>query len=47
MKKILLVFGTLPEALEKADIVAFLVAHKEFKNLDVQTELHFSGVLNK
>lgn len=35
------------EALEKADIVTFLVAHKEFKNLDVQTELDFCGVLNK
>lgn len=33
-------------ALEKADIVAFLVAHKEFKGLDIQTELDFCGVLN-
>lgn len=33
------------EALEKADIVTFLVAHKEFKNLNVQTELDFCGVL--
>jgi UDP-N-acetyl-D-mannosaminuronic acid dehydrogenase len=35
------------EALEKADVVTFLVAHKEFKNLDVQTELDFCGVLKK
>ncbi|CUV66429.1 UDP-N-acetyl-D-mannosaminuronic acid dehydrogenase [Sulfurovum sp. enrichment culture clone C5] len=35
------------EALEKADIVTFLVAHKEFKNLDVQTKLDFCGVSHK
>lgn len=34
------------EALEKADIVTFLVAHKEFKNIDVQTKLDFCGVVN-
>ncbi len=33
------------EALERADIVAFLVAHKEFKDLSVETELDFCGVL--
>ncbi len=33
------------EALEKADIVTFLVAHKEFKNLDIATDLDFCGVL--
>ncbi|MDY0402785.1 UDP-N-acetyl-D-mannosamine dehydrogenase [Sulfurovum sp.] len=35
------------EAVEKADVVTFLVAHKEFKNLNVQTELDFCGVLRK
>ena len=34
------------EALEKADIVTFLVAHKEFKKLDIKTDLDFCGVLN-
>ena len=34
------------EAIQKADIVAFLVAHKEFKCLDVNNELDFCGVLN-
>lgn len=34
------------EAIEKADIVAFLVAHKEFKKLDIKTDLDFCGVLN-
>jgi len=33
------------EALEQADIVTFLVAHKEFKKLNVKTELDFCGVL--
>ena len=33
-------------ALEQADVVTFLVAHKEFKNLNIQTELDFCGVLN-
>jgi UDP-N-acetyl-D-mannosaminuronic acid dehydrogenase len=33
------------EALEKADIVSFLVAHKEFKNLKIKTKLDFCGVL--
>ncbi|MBD3842100.1 MAG: hypothetical protein IE909_09490 [Campylobacterales bacterium] len=33
-------------ALEQADIVTFLVAHKEFKKLDVKTDLDFCGVLN-
>ena len=38
------------EAAEKADIIAFLVAHKEFKQLDLpsdKTVLDFCGVLNK
>ncbi|WP_066404414.1 UDP-N-acetyl-D-mannosamine dehydrogenase [Aliarcobacter cryaerophilus] len=35
------------DAIEQADIVTFLVAHKEFKNLDIKTNLDFSGVLNK
>ena len=34
------------EATQKADIVAFLVAHKEFKSLDSNNELDFCGVLN-
>lgn len=34
------------EALEKADIVTFLVGHKEFKNLDIKTNLDFCGILN-
>ena len=34
------------EAIEQADIVTFLVAHKEFKKLDMQTDLDFCGVLN-
>lgn len=34
------------EALEQADIVTFLVAHKEFKDLDINTDLDFCGVLN-
>ena len=34
------------EALEQADIVTFLVAHKEFKGLHNKTNLDFCGVLN-
>lgn len=34
------------EALERADIVTFLVAHKEFRELKIKTELDFCGVLN-
>ena len=34
------------DAMEQADIVTFLVAHKEFKNLDIKTDLDFCGVLN-
>jgi len=33
------------DAVESADIITFLVAHKEFKNLDVKTDLDFCGVL--
>ena len=33
-------------ALEDADVVTFLVAHKEFKKLDIKTDLDFCGVLN-
>ena len=33
------------EAIEKADIITFLVAHKEFKTLNVETGLDFCGVL--
>lgn len=32
------------EALKQADIVTFLVAHKEFNDLDVNTDLDFCGV---
>ena len=35
----------LEEALQ-ADVITFLVAHKEFKNLDIETDLDFCGVLN-
>lgn len=35
------------DAIKQADIVTFLVAHKEFKNLDIKTNLDFCGVLNK
>ena len=35
------------EAIKDADIVTFLVAHKEFKDLDVEIELDFCGVSNK
>jgi UDP-N-acetyl-D-mannosaminuronic acid dehydrogenase len=34
------------DALEKADVVTFLVAHKQFKTLEIQTEFDFCGVLN-
>jgi UDP-N-acetyl-D-mannosaminuronic acid dehydrogenase len=34
------------KALEEADIVTFLVAHKEFKELEIKTDLDFCGVLN-
>lgn len=37
------------EAIEKADIIAFLVAHNEFKNLEIgagKTVLDFCGVTN-
>ncbi|QOR62606.1 UDP-N-acetyl-D-mannosamine dehydrogenase [Sulfurovum sp. ST-21] len=35
------------EAIEKADIVTFLVAHKQFKALDIETDLDFCGIQNK
>jgi len=35
------------DALEEADVVTFLVAHKEFKGLDIQTNLDFCGVFRK
>lgn len=34
------------KAIEQADIVTFLVAHKEFRNLDIKTDLDFCGILN-
>jgi UDP-N-acetyl-D-mannosaminuronic acid dehydrogenase len=34
------------EALGQADIVTFLVAHKEFRKLEIETELDFCGVLD-
>ena len=33
------------DALNQADVVTFLVAHKEFKNLNTKTDLDFCGVL--
>jgi UDP-N-acetyl-D-mannosaminuronic acid dehydrogenase len=33
------------KALEEADVVVFLVAHKEFKGLEVESDLDFCGVL--
>ncbi len=35
---------TYTQAIEKADVITFLVAHKEFKTLDVQTKLDFCGI---
>lgn len=35
------------KAIKQADIVTFLVAHKEFKELDMKSELDFCGVLRK
>ncbi|WP_323665200.1 UDP-N-acetyl-D-mannosamine dehydrogenase [Aliarcobacter butzleri] len=35
------------KAIEEADIVTFLVGHKEFKKLNIETDLDFCGVLNK
>ena len=32
------------DAIKQADIVTFLVAHKEFRNLDIKTDLDFWGV---
>jgi UDP-N-acetyl-D-mannosaminuronic acid dehydrogenase len=32
------------DAVEKADIVAFLVGHKEFKDLGIKTDLNFCGI---
>jgi len=34
------------KAIEEADIVTFLVAHKEFKEINIKTGLDFCGVLN-
>lgn len=34
------------DAIAQADIITFLVAHKEFKNLNIAGELDFCGVLN-
>ncbi len=33
------------QAIQEADIITFLVAHKEFKNLEILTNLDFCGVL--
>ena len=33
------------EAIEKADVIAFLVAHQEFIGLDIKTDLDFCGVI--
>ena len=34
------------DAIAQADVVTFLVAHKEFKDLEIETELDFCGVTN-
>lgn len=34
------------DAIKQADVVTFLVAHKEFKKLDIKTDLDFCGVIN-
>lgn len=34
------------DAVREADVVSFLVGHREFKKLDIVTELDFCGVLN-
>jgi len=34
------------KALSEADVVTFLVAHKQFKALEVETDLDFCGVIN-
>jgi len=34
------------QAIEQADVITFLVAHKEFKTLEIKTELDFCGVTN-
>ncbi|MDQ1341024.1 MAG: UDP-N-acetyl-D-mannosaminuronic acid dehydrogenase [Campylobacterota bacterium] len=34
------------DAIKQADVVTFLVAHKEFKKLDIKTNLDFCGVIN-
>jgi len=34
------------EAIEQSDIITFLVAHKEFKELNIQSDLDFCGVTN-
>ncbi len=36
----------LEEAIESADLYALLVAHKEFKSLQINKNLDFCGVLN-
>ena len=35
------------KAIDEADIVTFLVAHKEFEGLKIKTNLDFCGILNK
>ena len=34
------------DAIAEADVVSFLVAHKEFKKLEIETDLDFCGVAN-
>ncbi len=33
------------DAIEEADVVAFLVGHKEFKDLKIKTDLDFCGLI--
>jgi UDP-N-acetyl-D-mannosaminuronic acid dehydrogenase len=35
------------EAIEQADIVTFLVGHREFKTLEIKSNLDFCGILNR
>ncbi len=36
----------LNQIIESADVITFLVAHKEFYNLEIETDLDFCGVIN-
>ena len=38
---------SIEDALATSDLAVFLVAHKEFKNLEIETDLDFCGVMKK